>query len=512
MKNLFGHVSFLLLLLAATNGCSKTNNVDTGGGASVEEGKACTASDQCGAGNCVAGFCRRPCDTDATCPTDSICLGDGTASGCRLSEESQCVETCANSALACGMDGSCRMPCQVDQDCARDGSVCLASTCVNSGEAGADLSWFSCPGGITSGLLCDGAQLLRCNGSQPGVAQLGMCASDALCEASVAANAATCKPAACEAGEVKCQGADGATLGQCRDDLAGLDDLVACETPSLCEQLRASVEGGAATEPYACPEPTCDANEVHCTDGQVLRCNDGRTGFVALATCETPAAQCDPGSAACIALDVDALEVSRSQYKAFVDAVAQGTIPPLPAECAGHTAFEPEGLTDWPNVATTAGGLPITHVDWCDASAYCAWAGRRLCGRLSGGSVPATSFAAPSESQWMNACTSGGQFTATYGNWDGSGHADTCNGNASQLAAGGAFPDCHSPTAGYEAFLDLSGNVAEWEDACTNGGQCHVRGGSYLSSLVVAQLGCAADRLLDRTARANDVGFRCCGD
>ena len=404
------------------------------------------------------------------------------------------------------------MPCQKDQDCARDGSVCIASTCVNTGESGADLTWFSCPGNVTEGLVCDGVGLVRCNGVKPGAEALDVCESQALCDAAVASNSTSCDAAACEDGQVVCQGPDGATLGRCRSTLSGFDDVVTCETSSLCEQLRVAIDGGAATEPFVCPAAACEPSEVQCVDGAVLRCNEGRTGFLTLATCAQPYAQCDPGQAVCIALDVDPLEVSRADYLAFVEALAQGTAPTLPADCAGQADFEPQGLADWPAVVSTSGDLPITHVDWCDASAYCAWVGRRLCGRLDGGSVPAASFASAGESQWMNACTSGGQFTATYGDWDGAGHADTCNGNGTGLAPVGSFGDCHAPLPGYEAFLDLAGNVAEWEDACTSGGQCHVRGGSYLSNLVVAQLGCGADRLLDRTAVAPDVGFRCCGD
>jgi|GEM_PF-6067150 len=131
MKIALMHACFVAAVLL-TIACFKTNNVDVGsGGGDWQEGMACEASEQCADRTCVAGSCRRPCSSDAMCPTDSICLGRGTAGGCRLADEAHCAGSCANEALACGNDGTCRMPCTEDTDCARDGSVCIASTCVN---------------------------------------------------------------------------------------------------------------------------------------------------------------------------------------------------------------------------------------------------------------------------------------------------------------------------------------------------------------------------------------------
>ena len=51
-----------------------------------------------------------------------------------------------------------------------------------------------------------------------------------------------------------------------------------------------------------------------------------------------------------------------------------------PSFCAWNTDFTPSAA--WPPAPTQA-NHPVVWVDWCDAFAYCAGAGKRLCGPLS---------------------------------------------------------------------------------------------------------------------------------
>jgi hypothetical protein len=60
--------------------------------------------------------------------------------------------------------------------------------------------------------------------------------------------------------------------------------------------------------------------------------------------------------------------------------------------------------------------MPAAWVDWCDAYACCAWAGRRLCGKIGGGSNGTDDFDDPALSQRMQACVGPSNTAYPYGN------------------------------------------------------------------------------------------------
>jgi formylglycine-generating enzyme required for sulfatase activity len=158
-------------------------------------------------------------------------------------------------------------------------------------------------------------------------------------------------------------------------------------------------------------------------------------------------------------------------------------------------------------------------VDWCDAYAYCKAVGKRLCGKIGGGS---NAFGAPADasmSQWYRACSMGGTRPYPYGGM----YSDTaCVGDAYDGAPGyqfdsdmpqevGTVPTCEG---GYPGVFDLSGNMKEWEDSCesTNGqaDKCYRRGGSYKEN--ASALTCAAQIPSARSSTTIDLSFRCCAE
>ena len=208
-------------------------------------------------------------------------------------------------------------------------------------------------------------------------------------------------------------------------------------------------------------------------------------------------------SASDVAYCIDATEVTREQYGFFL-----ATSPELnqPAPCDSNGSFTP--TVGWPPKSNQK-NLPVVGVDYCDATAYCAWAGKRLCGAIGGGVTDAAGGDDPTSSQWMNACSGGGTRKYPYAD---AYNPTACNGldygmngpNKVQAALG-----CVGSAPG---LFDMSGNVREWEDAC-DGSDCRVRGGSFDSpGGEDGELPCTGNMVLSRYDKDDFTGFRCCRD
>lgn len=226
---------------------------------------------------------------------------------------------------------------------------------------------------------------------------------------------------------------------------------------------------------------------------------------------------------------IDATEVTQDHYAAFLADVAAAP-PDQPAFCqwnedlapaaaagdCGPDAYDPE----------TRGDRPAVCVDWCDAAAYCAWAGKRLCGRIGGGGLQNNNSEPWSftHSQWYNACSDSGLFKYPYGDTY---RPEVCNspdaqwGRTIPATADPAASGCHGIYDPYDGLFDMVGNVAEWEDGCTatsgNSDFCYVRGGAYqlygTSDNPSDQGACLGGIVgFERRDRQPFVGFRCCLD
>jgi len=219
---------------------------------------------------------------------------------------------------------------------------------------------------------------------------------------------------------------------------------------------------------------------------------------------------------------IDETEVTRGQYQAFLD-----SNPEVQTEspCTWNESYLPScsplsadggddgGASDDSECPQTE-QHPIVCVDWCDAQAFCRWAGKQLCkGEFD---APADAFT----SSWYSPCSHGDQADFPYGD---SYDEKTCFGNDFSEPA----PSCPRPVgelgscATPDGVFDMSGNVAEWVDECrnpgTDNGECKYRGGHYASP--ASDMACAqthSEKVVPRmdgttlVGRRPFLGFRCC--
>lgn len=270
--------------------------------------------------------------------------------------------------------------------------------------------------------------------------------------------------------------------------------FVACtaydEQPSIDAPVR---DGGAGDDSAADAAPA----DAAATDAGV----DAPPGMVVVETASSRFA-------------IDAREVTIAEWTAFRDthpfATTRGS---LPVTCAYKTAFGPN--TFGACLVDEAPSHPIHCVDWCDAYAYCAANGKRLCGKIGGGAVTLTALGDPSESEWTRACAGGTNAERwPYGTTARAGICNTAPHDAGAVVPTGSLAEC---TGGVADLFDMIGNVSEWNDTCVKSNaddsddndQCATRGGSYVST---SDPRCSDHVLTARRFEGRTIGVRCCKD
>lgn len=232
---------------------------------------------------------------------------------------------------------------------------------------------------------------------------------------------------------------------------------------------------------------------------------------------------------------IDSTEVTREQYAEFVEDAASGKFQ-QPVECASNTTVAPDAdcmESQWVCKGDGCSNHPQVCVDWCDAAAYCEWAGKRLCGRVGGGRLDLKNDdpTDPKVCEWMNACSSGKSVPAGNNIWPYGTSYDSsrCNGYENEATGCKVAPACTTlpvgslenctPQGSFAGVYDLSGNVEEWTNNCevSDSGTlltCAVRGGSFEIGLPTSGLGesCGFGTPIAVSASMDFVGFRCCDE
>jgi formylglycine-generating enzyme required for sulfatase activity len=203
---------------------------------------------------------------------------------------------------------------------------------------------------------------------------------------------------------------------------------------------------------------------------------------------------------------VDVHEVTQEQYRDFIESKPDLDSLYTSEACKGFTDIKPN---IYPPAAASL-KLPVVEIPFCGAEAYCAFAGKTLCGAVEGGAVRSDLASSPKYGALTRACSGDSMRKYAYGD---AYEADFCNGN--DYPGGAPLPvasvaTCVTPDTG---IYDLSGNVWEWIDACdgTAGAtdSCYAQGGAFNSP--ETELSCdAAVHYAQRVTKDPTLGARCC--
>ncbi len=213
---------------------------------------------------------------------------------------------------------------------------------------------------------------------------------------------------------------------------------------------------------------------------------------------------------------IDSTEVTEAQYAEFLEADA-GFSGLRPSACRWKANFTPgnPALTSCRWNPEAYPHLPVTCVDWCDAYAYCRWAGKHLCGAIGGGQVEWDSGADldPHQDEWFQACSKGDGREYPYGPTYDLGECNDNDSGTGELVDAGAMTGCEGA---YPGLFDMVGNAFEFENSCSGdagaGDYCLLRGGSWAKSRFAFSK-CSGRGVLDRRDnRFDDFGIRCCGN
>lgn len=173
---------------------------------------------------------------------------------------------------------------------------------------------------------------------------------------------------------------------------------------------------------------------------------------------------------------------------------------------------------------------PMVCVDWCSAHAYCAWAGKRLCGQVGGAMMVEEKLDNADTDEWYNACSNGGKTAYPYGDtfdmaacWaetplEGKlpdDPAEPALGIYPRYPAVGERPTCRGVEPPFSGIFDMSMGAGEWMNGCWPGGSsgdmsCALRGGSYDSP--PERSSCKHSSSTSQYVAYHWIGFRCCAD
>lgn len=223
---------------------------------------------------------------------------------------------------------------------------------------------------------------------------------------------------------------------------------------------------------------------------------------------------------------IDQREVTAGEYAEFMDAKKGDMSGQIPG-CEWNAAWMAQLIPSNDEHVSMIGYCvdyefdPVNYpdhatgcADWCDAHAYCAWAGKRLCGAIGGKLGNLADVNDPAKSEWANACTQGGTTKYPWGDSYTNGRcidytAVQQKGETAKDVTAPTSSQCHGELGGFADVYDLVGSVQEWTNECEAPGKnCALHGYGSMYSDKGPPVSCEAGSLFAQ----HTLGFRCCSD
>jgi formylglycine-generating enzyme len=222
---------------------------------------------------------------------------------------------------------------------------------------------------------------------------------------------------------------------------------------------------------------------------------------------------------------IDKWPTTVGEYRTFL--AEKDRLPAPPEPCNAKVGLEPTTEGEFTNCSAEVWGPNVdpAHtmqcVDWCSATRYCAWSGKRLCAGPHGASTnqprdPVTGqdplLAEPARNEWANACSAGGTRKYPYGD---SYDPSKCEGQLADSVAD--HPQCRGPEGTpFNEVVGMVGLVQQWTGLCYGSTSMYdgcVIAGTYAGqpSMELAQR-CDLVQDTTRSGIAVGLGIRCCSD
>ena len=479
-------------------------------------GSPCTSDMQCTTGSCEPTGITVPLDADVHFDA-SVCATPGQCE-CASGTCHDGVKNGQETSIDCG--GSQCAPCLV-------GSACKVGADCNEGECGPGYKGAKCTGlSPDAGAAVDGAA--------PGDADLALC---------------VCESASCGDGVKNQDETDVDCGGSCTKCPTGKDCKVAGDcTSDICTSNICACPAGMTEAPTSMSVPYCiDTYEVTFKE---------YSSFLSASTAATVTnqpAECswnttfEPGGG--IGTQVGALANNPVSYVNWCDAYAYcssvghhlcgqianpktGVVAGTPVSLTGKDSFQDASVPDlndpiideWYNACSAQGQSVFPYGStyestWCNGIDSPAQSKTGLVAIPIG--IQGAMVATTAPSCILDTSCNGQDQTGTLSTV-AQGATVTCKvlpPMAMTASCGNAFTESYCIGGNsIDVIYDLSGNVAEWENSCSNttgaSDSCAVRGGGYDSpGTAGSALTCAtsaAQPNMARNTQAADIGFRCC--